>query len=232
MRQSFTHTLTAFVFCICLYPARAQDSLPTNDTLKKNLPQKVFFGFSFGSLTHLVKNAELDIYHAEALDGLPDTIRNMSVHGRGGLYVALLMEVRLNKKFFARFNPGIGFDSHLSYEYDDPYGRRIKVKPIELLDFPLGLIYKISEKKTRPFVSAGINWRMLVRRNEDGPMNFFATSLGAGLERKIGRFIVCPELRYSIGLNQVLINRLSNSIPTLTDRMKLHSFWLVLNLKG
>jgi len=209
----------------------AQDTLALNDSLKKQ-PEKVLFGFSIGSMTNLVRQAELDIYHLEQLDGLPDTIRNMSVIGRGGLYVALLLEIRLNKNLFVRFNPGLGFASYLSYEFDDPYGRRKKIKPLELLDFPLGLLYKIPDKKTKPFVSAGINLRAIVRRAEEKPMRYAAATLGIGLERKMGRFIVCPEIRYSLGLNPVLINRLSNSIPTLTDRMKLDSFSVVLNLKG
>jgi hypothetical protein len=101
-----------------------------------------------------------------------------------------------------------------------------------MLDFPLGLVYKVSEKKNKPFVSVGLNLRALPGRNGEGSTRFAAASLGIGLERKIGRLIICPEIRYSKGLNPVLINRINNSVPTLTDRMKLDSFSVVINLKG
>lgn len=210
----------------------AQDttSVLMPDSLKKQPESNVLFGFNIGFVSPILKSPQLDIYHFEANDGLPDTITNMSVAGITGLHVGLLLDVKLHKNLWIKTNPAVNVASGIMYRFTDPEATKMRYRKTTFVDLPLSLAYHFPAKKLVPVISAGMSYRIVMQELKGSSYSSFIAAFS--IERKFKKFIFAPEIRYGLSLKAIELSRSPQSELPLVDKMKINTICFALNFKG
>lgn len=224
--------VSAFLFLILLTPLHAQGNLPYVD-------EKPFhFGFllginamDFGIVNSLVPETETGkIYRADVSTLNP------------GFSVGIISDLRLNRYLNLRFTPGLHFgDRQLSYSVNGIPTNSLSVQSVPIC-IPFYLKYSAERKNNyRPYLIWGGGCSIdLGRKKADPlllkPLNFY-TEFGVGCDLYFPFFKLAPELKFALGLNDILTpleqrttdvdvaeKKFTTSLSTLTSRMITLSF--------
>ena len=154
-----------------------------------------------------------------------------------GFTVGIISDLRINRYLNLRFTPTLHFgERELSYSFK---GSNDSVN-ISSIPICLPIYLKFSAERTgnyRPYLilGGGISYDLASNSNTDNPVTLkpldFYTEFGVGCDIYFSFFKLAPELKYSIGFNNVLVpgeqrvglseknKRFSDAITKLTSRM-------------
>ena len=166
----------------------AQGNLPYVDQ------KQIHFGFSLGLGT-------MDFAVSP-----PDSVRVSSLNPT--FSVGIITDLRLNRYLNLRFTPALHFGAReLTYTFNNSVTKSLVVQSLPIC-LPVYLKYS-SERKgnLRPYVIWGGGASIDLATNEGSPvllkpLDFF-TEFGAGCDIYFSFFKLCPELKYSIGFNNM-----------------------------
>ncbi|MTI30940.1 porin family protein [Xanthovirga aplysinae] len=168
---------------------------------------------------------------------------------RPGFSLGFIVNLRLHDQFDLRFLPQVSFDEYqLSYIPKDPDSEYPNPLPVDqtTVEFPLLLKYKsIRRGNTRMYLIGGVAASVLASNNKKEEINFeeelfvkntgLSLELGVGLDQYFPLFKFAPELRYSLGLTNVLGD--ASEIPDELffskplKSLKIHKLTLYLNFE-
>jgi len=154
-----------------------------------------------------------------------------------GFTVGIISDLRLNRYLNLRFTPTLYFGER-ELKYPFPIGEdSVNISSIPIC---LPIYLKFSAERTgnyRPYLilGGGISYDLASNSNTDNPVTLkpldFYTEFGVGCDIYFSFFKLAPELKYSIGFNNVLVpgeqrvglseknKRFSDAITKLTSRM-------------
>lgn len=219
----------------------AQREIPEN--LPKFDKRWAHFGFSLG----LSRNGF-------ALDPdltKTDSLISLETRAQPGFNINVVSELHMGPYFGLRFTPGIAFLARdLEYRFYGPNGPEAapEVKTIEstFVDFPLALKYRSARVNNfASYVLAGFKYSIDLASEEfaDNKLNDegefivklkrynYNLEVGVGFDFFLEYFKFSPELRFSYGLNNVIVKDntdYSNPINDLRSRL----FILSVNFEG
>lgn len=214
-------------------------ALSTSTKAQGNLPYvdgKLFhFGFllGFNSLDFAVTPSNLNIngnVYSVAVSEL-----------QPGFSVGIISDLRLQRYLNLRFTPTLHFGSRvLNYTTNGTTFSSTAISSIPI-NLPILLKYSAERKKNyRPYLvfGGGMGIDMNTDQTKDvllKPLNFY-TEFGAGCDLYFSFFKMSPELKFAIGLNDVLMpladrnagdvqnKQFTNALSKLTSRMITLSF--------
>lgn len=215
----------------------------------KNLPgfdnKRLHFGFTVG-----LNAMDLAIQrNYEAADFLYADVNQVGY----GFQVSIVSDLKLADDWNLRFLPGISFSQIdvTYYEYDrrgpgDQAQLSNAANPVQLgparLDFPLVFKYRSKrDQNYRPYLIGGLSYRydLAAKRNYNDESNeymrFKPTSLslefGFGVDTYLRYFKFSPELKLSVGLNNILyeIPRNDRYPQFVTSIKRITPFMVMLN---
>jgi len=140
------------------------------------------------------------------IKSLSDNVRVSSL--KPGFSVGVITDLRLNRYLNLRFNPTLNFgERELSYNIIDPVKISIQSIPICL---PIYLKYSSERKGNyRPYLLWGGGIAIDLATNKENPVLLkpfdYYTEFGVGCDLYFSFFKLCPELKYSIGFNNVFV---------------------------
>lgn len=220
-------TLTLFFIAGLFSTTSAQSNLPYVDQ------ELIHFGFSLGLNT-------MDFGVTPSRDSINGKVYDARVSTlKPGFSVGIISDLRLNRYLNLRFTPTLHFGERLlNYIATDGNAKdstTIQSIPISL---PIYLKYSAERKGNyRPYLIAGGGIYYNLSRDETQPIvlqpvDFFA-EFGVGCDIYFSFFKLAPELKYSIGFNNMLVplnqrtggniditkQKFSNAISRLTSNM-------------
>jgi hypothetical protein len=159
-----------------------------------------------------------------------------------GFSVGIITDLRLNRYLNLRFTPTLHFgERELDYTFNT--GKQSLVIQSIPVCFPLLLKYSAERKNNyRPYLIWGGGIAVDLGTNAQNPVLLrpidFYTEFGVGCDIYFSFFKLCPELKYSIGFNDLFVplnqrtsgeikiedQRFSNALTKLTSRMLTLSF--------
>ena len=224
-------SLLLIILCLALGTSWAQKkrvlNLPNYDR------KKLHFGFYLGSgamdwkVTHT--NAPLD--GSNSLEAGGTVLRTDITKLEPGFSVGIVTNYRLTEDLDLRFLPGMSLSGNRTlefYEYAQPGSfsngegdEETEIKPISFaikttyIDLPLMLKYKSKRvNNQRPYLIGGLNYRLDVSdivESDENDMNVlpfkrggFYVDLGVGLDSYLQYFRLSTELKFSLGLTNML----------------------------
>jgi hypothetical protein len=125
-----------------------------------------------------------------------------------GFSVGVITDLRLNRYLNLRFNPTLNFgERELSYNFKDSATISIQSIPI---CFPIYLKYSAERKGNyRPYLLWGAGIAIDLATNKENPVLLkpfdYYTEFGVGCDLYFSFFKLCPELKYSIGFNDIFV---------------------------
>ena len=216
--------LTFFV-CVFASPLMAQGNLPYVD-------QKPFhFGFSLGFNS-------MDFNVAPSLADVNGTIYDVRTSIlKPGFSVGIITDLRINRYMNLRFTPTLHFGERQLNYYPKTGKDSIIIQSIPIC-LPVYLKYS-SERNgnIRPYVIAGGGVSIDLATNTENPVLLrpvdFYTEFGVGCDIYFSFFKLSPELKYSIGFNDLFVplnvrnagaigpenQKFSNALSKLTSKM-------------
>jgi len=186
--------------------------LVENTSAQGNLPyvddKPIHFGFSLG-----MNAMDFGVTHSAS----SDSIRVSAL--APGFSVGIITDLRLNRYLNLRFTPTLHFGERtLNYKLDSKYSNKPPTVLVQSIPICLPIYLKYSSERygnARPYLiwgggmaidlSAGASAAGDFNKNQIGlkPIDFY-TEFGVGCDIYFGFFKLCPELKYSIGFNNVL----------------------------
>lgn len=156
-----------------------------------------------------------------------------------GFSVGIIGDLRLNRYLNLRFTPTLHFgERQLSYIFNDGKRESVNISSVPIT-LPIYLKYSAERKGNyRPYLIGGVGVSYDLSTNSSGdnpillrPLDFY-TEFGVGCDIYFSFFKLAPELKYSIGYNDVLTpisergssvnadkQKFSNALSRLTSRM-------------
>ncbi len=137
-----------------------------------------------------------------------------------GFNINVVSSLRLNKYMNLRFLPGISFGQRTIHYYDkitgETFSQNQKIES-SFLEFPLLVKYKSERVNNfRPYLIAGFNYRLdlAAKKNYDLEKQNYVrlkrsdiyTEVGFGIDFFLFYFKLSTELKYSIGLRNMLVD--------------------------
>ena len=197
-------------------------------------------GFSYAPIdsVDIYSNIEYAPYDGESFrEYIADTV-NYNVQAEladllPGFTVGIITNFRVSEYLDMRFNPGLSFGSkRISYNipiYDRNGSGKVDAHNVQsiYLDFPLMLKYKSKRiVNQRPYMISGMAYRLdISKRTEDDLLqldrNTFFFEIGMGWDSYLSHFRFSTEVKYSLGLNNILKPLPDNSpqLPVYTDAL-------------
>lgn len=217
--------LTSFFIFGLLSTSSAQGNLPYVDQ------ELIHFGFSLGINTmDFGVTTSRDSINGKVYDARVSTLKP-------GFSVGIISDLRLNRYLNLRFTPTLHLGERL-LNYSPKNGNdsiNILSIPISL---PIYLKYSAERKGNyRPYLIAGGGMSIDLATNTDNPVLLkpvdFFTEFGVGCDIYFSFFKLAPELKYSIGFNDMFVpinkrdagsisdqnKKFSNALSKLTSRM-------------
>ena len=196
--------------------------------------KKIHFGFTIGFNTMDFKiTRSMNTFGADSAILLPE-INDLVP----GFHVGIVSNLRLNEHLDFRFLPGIALGQRkiLFYDNNQNVVSEMKIEST-YIDLPLTIKYKSTRiANTRPYVIGGINVRNDMARNKEfnedeeiyiklKPFDIYY-DMGAGLDFYLAYFKFSIEIKYSVGILNVVSSdpaddypQYANSIDKLNSRM-------------
>ncbi|MEO1260728.1 MAG: porin family protein [Bacteroidota bacterium] len=160
-----------------------------------------------------------------------------------GFNLGIVTNLKIGDHFDIRFLPTLSFaERNLNYdatERDNPFARRIESVFVEM---PFHARYKsVPYRDMRLFVIAGVKYAFDVAsdsraRNADSLVKIapsdFAFEIGAGIQFFLPYFIFSPEIKFSHGLNNILI--FDDDLPesSVIEKVLSRGFTISLHFEG
>ena len=186
--------LLLVILCFGLLKSNAQGNLPYAD-------DKLFhFGFSLGtgSFDYGV-TVNTDSVSSAAVSSLVPS-----------LAVGMIGDMRLARYLNLRFTPTLYFGSR-TIQYKTLDGKDFSNEVFSIpINLPLSLKYSAERRDNyRPYLLWGAGVGIELNNDNENPilvrpMNFY-TEFGVGCDLYFSYFKLCPELKFAIGLNDVLV---------------------------
>jgi len=157
-----------------------------------------------------------------------------------GITFGIITDLRLNRYFNLRFTPSLYFgERDLNFKIS-PNSDSINIKSIPIC-FPFYLKYSAERKGNyRPYIigGGGISYDFSTKEDIENPVTLtrfnFYSEFGIGCDIYFSFFKLAPELKYSIGFNNILVpnrpdlnsskQRFTNALNSLKSRMITLSF--------
>jgi hypothetical protein len=204
--------------------------------------KRLHFGFTIGVNTMDFKfTRSMNPYNTDSAVLFPEL--NDLVPG---FHVGIVSNLRLTEYLDLRFLPGISLGQRkiLFYDEDQNVEREMKIEST-FIDLPLTLKYKATRiNNTRPYVIGGVNVRNDMARNkefnEDEEIYIKLKSfdiyyeLGAGVDFYLTHFKFSIEIKYSVGLLNVISSDPSDDYPQYAnsiDKMNSRMFMVSLHFE-
>ena len=194
----------------------------------------IHFGFTIGFNT-----MDFDIKSSMNAFGPDSTVLRPEINDLvPGFHVGVVSDLRLNDNFSLRFLPGIALGQRkiLFYDNDSKVVSEMKIEST-YIDLPLTLKYKATRiNNTRPYLIGGVNVRNDMARNKEfndddeiyiklKPFDIYY-ELGAGIDFYLTYFKFSTEIKYSVGLLNVVSSdayedypQYANAIENVKSRM-------------
>ena len=209
MPKYFTKKLTLISFLLlCLgTSSRAQGNLPYIDD------KLIHFGFSLGFNS-------LDFGVTPTPDSIGGKLYNADVSSvQPGFSVGIITNLRLNRYLNLRFTPTLHFGARtLTYTTDNGTTKTaISISSIPI-SLPLDLKYSAERVNNfRPYLIWGGGAAIDLSTDQSRPillkpMNFY-TEFGVGCDIYFSFFKLAPELKFALGLNDVMNHEFVPSDP-------------------
>jgi hypothetical protein len=192
--------------------------------------QKVRLGFNIGISRSLWQLPKADLVKTNLL--YHDSLTNIGIKNRIGMQIGLNFRYELSEKWEIRALPCIALtQGHILFTHKDTIRtRRIEMTHICL---PLQMLWKMRKNTNTPYLFLGLTpkWNIqsdksqhnITLKNADMSADF-----GFGYQRWGEKLRFSPELRFSLGLNNLLKNE--NSLYYVaTSPLKYHVVALILN---
>lgn len=230
-------TILVIIASAATLSAAAQRDIPEN--LPKFDNRKLHFGFQLGFSSNAF-NIEQDLTQG-------DSLIRLEVGRQPGFIIHVLSELHLGPYFGLRFTPGIAFASrNLNYTYVDASNRALSpvVRTVEstFVDVPLYLKYRSARVNNfAQYIFAGFNYsidlasQQFVDNTVDEKGEFivklqrmnYMVEAGVGFDFFLEYFKFSPELRFSYGLNNIIVQdqtKFARPINELNSRIIALSF--------
>ena len=181
-------------------------SFSVNAQTIKRLNFGVTFNASYQTL--IVKNSDW------AAKGIDKQLKSIKVENEPGFELAIFCQYNINKAWSLRALPAFGFqNSWLQYYFTDNSKYFKALETVEA-NLPLHFTYTLTpEKRIMPsFIVGGFVSKLLPPLLLSSRFYKYNSGLEAGMSLKIKtrKFIIAPELLYSVGLKN--LNKLDNTI--------------------
>jgi len=179
--------------------------------------KRIHFGFTLGlnTMDYGIQNSAKDNHRAEQVTFSPS------------FSVGIVSDLKLQENYSLRFQPGLEFGERtISYANDTDLSTPVSQTTIESVVINLPLLLKYRAKRIdnyRPYLVGGLCYKMDVQApshldTEDNVMvslkpNFFSIELGAGIDFYLPYFKFATELKFSLGLRDILNHKLDPENP-------------------
>ncbi len=175
---------------------------------------------------------------------LNDSIRRVESVTGPGFNLGIVSNLKIGEYFDIRFLPTLSFaERNINYAStnDDrrPFSRKVESVFVEM---PFHARYKSTPfHDTRLFVVAGIKYSFDVASDSRSRQaaslvkiapNDFAFEIGAGVQLFLPFFIFSPEIKYSHGLNNILIFDEKLEESSIIEKVLSRSFTISLHFEG
>ncbi len=199
----------------------------------KNQPKydykKIHFGFSLG-----MNVMNFSIQPIQNISSIP-LIRTVESVSRPGFNLGIVSDLRLNKHFNLRFIPSLAYtqrDIHFGMIEATTQELYTIIKQVEstFIEFPFYIKYRSARVTNgRAYLLTGIKYNIdMVSQEKVEDKNLFKVKkhdflyeLGFGVDIYFDFFKFSPEIKASIGLNNILVNddtQFTNSIDKIFSR--------------
>jgi hypothetical protein len=202
--------------------------------------KRLHFGFSLGipfldfSVQHYPTMIDNPKFSTETIEGIniegQSKIRADVASIKPGFTVAIITNLRLTESLDLRFLPGMTFgERRLTYNIPVVYiekNKEIKSDnyPMQstLLDFPLLLKYKSRRMNNqRPYLIGGASYRRDISKTDKDEIvkidaNNFSLEAGMGWDMYLQFFRLSTELKFSFGMNNILVNSVNDDVKNKT----------------
>lgn len=206
--------------------------------LSAQTAHKIGWGFHFGLTHSLWQFPKTDYLKTNTLYAVyGDTLRNVTGKNKPGIQIGFSMAYSLTEKWKIRLMPCVDL---AQADYQLTFNHRIEQRHYETayLSLPIQILWRIKQAEKSLYFFTGINPKYSVQSNK----SIFDSQYGLQLKRgdisldfgigygKIGKtFPINPELRFSVGLNNLLKDDYSlGYVPT--SAFKYHSIALICHL--
>ncbi|GAB5539120.1 MAG: porin family protein [Salibacteraceae bacterium] len=219
--------------------AFAQRDMPEN--LPKFDNKKIHFGFQLGSS---INGFSIDPDLTKS-----DSLIKLETSTQPGLIIHALTELHLGPYFGIRFTPGIAFAARdLNYEYFSPRGTSSVVRTIESTFIEAPILLKYRSKRVNNFaqyVMVGFNYgfdlasQQFTDNNVDErgerivklKQSNYNAEVGVGFDFFLEYFKFSPELKFSYGLNNIIVPEETPFSAPVAD-LRSRIFVFCLNFEG
>ena len=228
--------LVFIVSSLSLYNLTAQTAKGNYNFLDFN--QKPYY---FG-ITLAYNSSNFKVYQSKDFP-LNDSISVVQSVTGPGFNLGIVTNLKIGDHFDVRFLPTLSFaERNLNYSLtlgDRPASRRVESVFVEM---PFHARYKsVPYRDMRLFVITGVKYAFDVAsdsrsRNADQLVkiapNDFAFEIGAGIQFFLPYFIFSPEIKFSHGLNNILIFDKDLDESNVIEKVLSRSFTLSLHFEG
>lgn len=227
--------ILSLAFCFCILAAQAQINGKSYNYLDFQ-KKPYYFGITFG-----FNNSGYKINHS------PNFINNESIYiaegaSGTGLEVHMVTNLKIGEYFDFRFIPGVSLVER-TFEFEDSNNAITKAKIESVFaDFPFQIRYKSAPyKDKRAFVTAGIKYAYDVQSNSKTQQanslikinpHDFQFEIGGGFQIFLPYIIVSPELKFSQGINNILIYNDNLNEARILDKVLSRVFTFSIHLEG
>ena len=215
---------------------QAQSGKRGNYNYREHQSKNYYFGITLGYNTSSYK-----IFHSSDFI-LNDSIFSTNVSRNPGLDLKMVSNLKVGEYIDVRFLPGLAFASRsIGYTY---LGERTSERKISsvFVEMPIQVRYKSEPwKDVRMFVLGGVKYSYDVatdyrsRQAEElvrfSP-NDFQLEVGTGMQFYFPYFIFSPEIKFSHGLNNVLIYDDSLEQSSVLDKVLSRALTISLHFEG
>ncbi|MES2837220.1 MAG: porin family protein [Bacteroidota bacterium] len=195
----------------------------------------IHFGFALG-----VNKTDFAIQHADNFYSF-DSLYSVENIGLSGFNIGIVSDLRMGNYLNLRFVPTISFATRqITYQFVSKTQSFSSTKEIEstFIYLPFAIKYKSQRHNNyRVYVHSGVNWGWDIASKKDAvedlnhpirlKKNDFMYEFGAGFDIYFEYFKFSPEVKYSLGLRNMLEpskNVYSNSLKGLNSRVLMLSF--------
>lgn len=208
------------------------------DNLPKFDQRKIHFGFALG-----INTADFVIEHDLSVN---DSLISLEAKRQSGFNLGIISDLHLGPFFDLRFTPTLSFGQrNLEYSFRQPDNTiSVVVKPIEStwVDFPIGIKYRSARLNNfAAYMVTGFKYSLDLASQEKVNNEFndeneiivklrkhnYAYEIGFGMDFFLEYFKFSPELKLSVGLNDIRVNdgsEFSDPISRLNSKIWLISF--------
>lgn len=229
------------LFCIisnCSYKVQAQSRSAKNKVMNlENYDQRrIHFGFLIAA-----NIADFRIKYNPKYG--TDSVISVLSKRESGFNLGIVTDLRLAEHFNLRFIPTLSFSTRiLQYQIIENKELKVLEKPVESIYMDMPLLFKFKSDRVgnfRAYLIAGGRYSIDMASEKDINSNLisdilvkvdksdFMIEFGIGFDLYLTYFKLSPEIKYSFGLKNILVqeqNALTSPLNSLTSRILQISF--------